>query len=161
MADVPGSHGSDEASGHPPLPFDEHLEALSTRECLAYLARGGLGRISFVVNGIPVILPVSYLLDDGEVVFLTGSGTKLRSAFAESIAAFEIDHLDAERRGWSVLVIGETSADDDPAEVARVRELGLEPAAPGPHDHVVRVRRRWISGRRFGFGGDPLRSGEP
>jgi nitroimidazol reductase NimA-like FMN-containing flavoprotein (pyridoxamine 5'-phosphate oxidase superfamily) len=162
MTDAPDAQGSGEPHGHPPLPFDEHLEALSTQECLDYLTGDHVGRVALVVNGIPVILPVSYTIDAGDVIFLTGSGTKLRSAFAGEVAAFEIDNLDAEQRGWSVLLIGEAAADDDPGEVARVRALGLEPAAPGPHDHVVRIHRRWVSGRRFGFAGEGnLRPREP
>lgn len=162
MTDPGTGSASGGPAGHPQLPFDEHLEALSTQECVDYLAREHLGRVAVVVNGVPVILPVSYTVDGTDVVFLTGEGTKLRSASAEQVAAFEIDHLDDRHRGWSVLVIGEATADDDPIEVARLRELGLEPAAPGLHDHVVRIRRRWVSGRRFGFGEGPhLRAGEP
>lgn len=133
------------------LPFDDHLEALSTRECLGYLAAGGLGRVGLVVAGVPVVLPVCFVLDGDDVVFLTGSGSKLRAALAEQVVAFEVDHLDDSGTGWSVLVIGEATASDDEADVGRARQLGLEPVAPGPHDHAVRVHRRHVSGRRFGW----------
>jgi nitroimidazol reductase NimA-like FMN-containing flavoprotein (pyridoxamine 5'-phosphate oxidase superfamily) len=152
---APGPHGA-------PLPFDEHLEALSTQECLDELAVGGIGRVAIVVGGVPVVLPVSFLLDGDDIVFLTGSGAKLRAASAGEPVAFEVDGVGPLRRGWSVLVIGEATATDDPAEVEGARSLGLHPLAPGPHDHVVRIRRRLVSGRRFGWPETrPLRPGEP
>jgi len=143
------------------LPFDEHLEALSTDECLDHLAPGGVGRVALVVNGVPVVLPVAYVLDGDDVVFLTGSGSKLRAATAGELVAFEVDGLGPLRGGWSVLLIGEASATDDPAEVERARGLGLHPLAPGPRDHLVRIRRRHVSGRRFGWPDRPLLAGEP
>lgn len=147
---------------HVALPFDDHLEALSTYECEEYLASAGIGRVAVVVGGVPVVLPVSFLLDDGDVVFLTGSGMKLRAAIAGEAVAFEVDGLGPLRRGWSVLVIGEATTTDDPGEVERARALGLHPAAPGPHHHVVRIHRRYVSGRRFGWPDTrPLLPGEP
>ena len=36
-----------------------------------------VGRIGFVVEGRPLILPVNYLADDDSIVFCTAPGTKL------------------------------------------------------------------------------------
>jgi nitroimidazol reductase NimA-like FMN-containing flavoprotein (pyridoxamine 5'-phosphate oxidase superfamily) len=151
----------------PPLPFDDHLEALSTRECLGYLAAGGLGRVALVIAGIPLVLPVSFVVDEDDVVFLTGSGAKLRAVLADQPIAFEIDHLErpgpgGAQLGWSVLVIGDATASDDPGQVGAARRLGLEPAAPGRQDHVVRLRPRIVTGRRFGHPDTrPLQPREP
>jgi nitroimidazol reductase NimA-like FMN-containing flavoprotein (pyridoxamine 5'-phosphate oxidase superfamily) len=36
-----------------------------------------VGRVGFVVDGRPLILPVNYLADDDSIVFCTAPGTKL------------------------------------------------------------------------------------
>ena len=53
---------------------------------------------------LPAIFPVNYALLDGEIVFMTGEGTKLRAALERAVVAFQVDHIDeADAAGWSVM----------------------------------------------------------
>ncbi len=74
------------------------------------LREGSVGRIAFVVDGDPVILPVNYRLvepSSGPLLSVrTGPDTVIGHA-PESVA-FEIDAIDPmHHEGWSVLVRGE------------------------------------------------------
>ncbi len=85
------------------------LEDLSIEECVALLRGEAVGRIAFVLEGLPVVLPVNYhLLETPTGIVLT-----LRTRPDGSIdrapraVALEIDGIDhSHQRGWSVLVRG-------------------------------------------------------
>ena len=101
----------------------QSLEILSPAECLRLLGRGRIGRVGFVSDGQPHVLPVNYIASDaGEVVFRT-TDDSLLTAVAGGPAAFEIDGYDERARaGWSVCVHG-----------------------PGQRDHRRRRRARWAA----------------
>jgi len=129
---------------------DPELEVLSEAECRALLARGNVGRIAVTIGALPAILPVNYALLDGDVVFMTAEGTKLRAALERTVVAFEIDAIDAtERRGWSVLVVGHASTIRLADELKQVTALDLRPWSPAAGEHYVRVTTGMISGRRI------------
>lgn len=85
------------------------------------------------------------------VAFLrTAPGTKLATAAAGPVVAFEVDEaselFDA---GTSVMVHGTMNEVTDPAERARLAALPIRVWAPGGRDHFVRIEPRWVSGRRI------------
>jgi len=89
---------------------DAWLEPLSQETCLRRLRENAVGRIAFVVDDDPIILPVNYRLVEppsGPVIALrTRPGNVIEHA--PSGVAFEIDSIDPlHREGWSVLVRGE------------------------------------------------------
>ena len=63
------------------MPDDDErhdLEILSPTECLRLLEKGRIGRVGFISDGQPHVLPVNYLASDaGEVVFRTTDGSVL------------------------------------------------------------------------------------
>jgi nitroimidazol reductase NimA-like FMN-containing flavoprotein (pyridoxamine 5'-phosphate oxidase superfamily) len=129
---------------------DDRIDALTDEECWAQLARARVGRVGVTVGGLPVILPVNYRFVDGDILFRTGEGTKLKAAVDRAVIAFEVDAYDAERRtGWSVLAIGRAFELLEPDAVAAVQSLNLAPWADGDRDHWVRMRPELISGRRI------------
>jgi nitroimidazol reductase NimA-like FMN-containing flavoprotein (pyridoxamine 5'-phosphate oxidase superfamily) len=138
-------------------------QELTKSECFALLAGERLGRVAVVDDRGPVVFPVNFVLDRHMVVFRTDEGTKLDAACRGSRVAFEIDGTDvAARTGWSVVVRGEAIEVTDPAELARLRKLLLDPWAPGPKTHHVRIlpavltgRRIWAPGGASHQGGDP------
>ncbi len=86
------------------------LESLSPETCLSLLREGKVGRIAFVVDNDPLILPVNYRLvepSSGPILALrTRPGTVIEQA--PMSVAFEIDAIDpGHHQGWSVLVRGE------------------------------------------------------
>lgn len=132
----------------------DRWQELSKSECFGLLAREHLGRVAVVDDLGPVVFPVSFVLDRHMVVLRTGEGTKLDAAMRGSRVAFEIDGADpATCTGWSVVVRGEAVEVTDPAELARLRRLPLDPWAPGAKAHYVRIlpaalTGRWISAPR-------------
>jgi nitroimidazol reductase NimA-like FMN-containing flavoprotein (pyridoxamine 5'-phosphate oxidase superfamily) len=102
------------------------------------------------------VFPVNFVLDRHMVVFRTGEGTKLDAACRGRRVAFEIDGTDAAAHtGWSVLVRGEAVEVTDPAELARLRKLPLDPWAPGAKTHYVRILPAVLTGRRISGPGGP------
>ena len=64
------------------------------------------------------------------------------------MVAFEVDYLD-DSKGWSVLVIGRTREETDPARFVSLDRAGLSAGAPGKRDRLVRIPISQISGRSF------------
>lgn len=123
------------------------LEPLDELECRRLLESAQLGRVALTLGALPVILPVHYALLDGDPVFRTDDGAKLKAASAGNILCLETDHDDPERhQGWSVLVTGpaEVLRGDD---LERAKRLPLRPWV-GRGDVYVRVRAVMVSGRR-------------
>jgi nitroimidazol reductase NimA-like FMN-containing flavoprotein (pyridoxamine 5'-phosphate oxidase superfamily) len=88
---------------------ETRVEELSSDECRLMLSLSAIGRIAFVVDGLPIVLPVNYRLLNDE----TGMWILLRTRPGNTIddapdrVAFEIDGVDYDHQlGWSVLVRG-------------------------------------------------------
>ncbi len=131
------------------------LEIIPRKECLLLLAGQKVGRLGFVVDGQPMVLPVNYAIHGDIVVFRTGEGAKLGANGTK--VAFEVDDVDTDAgSGWSVVVQGVAE------EIPATGDLGVESLRagagptwiPAPTDHYVRIAPSVISGRR-------LRTGPP
>ena len=125
---------------------------IDRNRCIELLvaASGGVGRIAVSVSP-PMIRPVNYAFDERtqSVVFRSALGSTLRKGLSSGTTAFEIDGADrVERTGWSVIIVGEAEEVTDPAEIERLEGFELEPWAPGPRTHWVRIRATSASGRR-------------
>jgi len=112
-----------------------HLVELDRDECVRLLASSTLGRIAVNAPGWPpVIRPVTYAFDQRSqsVVFGSAEGSKLTTLLRSERAAFEIDGIDADGRGWSVIVVGPVEEITSAAERARLRGSA--------HRHLMRLR---------------------
>lgn len=126
------------------LPRDECIRLLATIEL-------SLGRVAFIDQARPVVLPVNYRVRDDAVIFRTDPGSKLDAATRGAWVAFEVDHVDAWwQEGWSVLVHGRAEHVEDPGELERLQQLlPLHPWAPGAKTHYVRIPMTHVSGRQI------------
>lgn len=126
---------------------------IEERDCLRLVATKQVGRLGFVLGGLPEVLPINYVLHGDTVVFVTASGSKLEGAMRSPVV-FEVDDTDAATRsGWSVVIHGtaeEVTAYDRPDLVAEFRALPIEPWARGDKPHLVRIQPRSITGREVG-----------
>jgi transcriptional regulator with XRE-family HTH domain len=127
------------------------LETLTTAQCLAHVAAGGVGRFLFVEPGRgPVAIPVNFVLDTNEVVFRTGQRTSIAEAMRDQQVSFDVDHLDAAlTEGWSVLLSGTARIVTDPGELKHAAALGIQPWAGGERDVYVRMAFSRVTGRRI------------
>lgn len=130
--------------------IDNGLELLSVDDCRALLGGAEVGRVAITLGALPAVFPVNYKVVGGDVVFLTGEGTKLRAALDGAVVAFQVDEIDMpHRRGWSVVAVGVAQEITDADELTRVQALGLQPLAGGERTHFVRIRPEFVSGRRI------------
>ncbi|HVL27038.1 MAG TPA: pyridoxamine 5'-phosphate oxidase family protein [Acidimicrobiales bacterium] len=129
------------------------MEILSREECFRLLASRKVGRLGFMLDDQPLVLPVNYSLVRDIVVFRTGSGAKLGAAVGHKVA-FEVDSGgEGEVTGvWSVLVQGVAEDITDAADALNValREGAIHPWVSDVRDHYIRVIPHVISGRWLG-----------
>jgi nitroimidazol reductase NimA-like FMN-containing flavoprotein (pyridoxamine 5'-phosphate oxidase superfamily) len=126
------------------------LVHLSPDECRALLPTQTIGRVGVVFGTEQAILPVNYVVIDGDVYFRTDPGSKLIAAVLHRPVVFEIDHAEpGTRDGWSVNVVGHAEEVTDRALRQRVLDGPLEPWAEGVRDNVVRIRAEELTGRRI------------
>ena len=127
------------------------LTELGREECLRLLAGAIVGRVVFTEDALPAAHPVTYLLDDDEIVFCTAGGGKLAAATLHRIVAFQVDEIDSTgRTGWSVLGIGEAYEVTDPRRLADLADRRLEPWAASQGGHTVAIPLQRLTGRVLG-----------
>lgn len=129
-----------------------HLQRLSRAECLSYLQTVAVGRLGVSIQALPAILPVNFVLHGDKIVIRSVPGTKLDSATAQAVVAFEADEYGPNGEwGWSVLVQGLAEEVTDPDELAELRELHLAAWAfpSGEAYRYFTIDTQVISGRRF------------
>lgn len=126
------------------------LAELSVEESMALLSGASVGRLAYVVDGEPGVIPVNYVFKDGTVVFRTTYGPILDTISAGARVAFEVDDLDpAAHTGWSVVVRGRAEEVWLAEELEAARQLPLSSWAPGERTHYVRISPSTITGRRI------------
>jgi len=120
---------------------------LDRRQCLEYLAGGGLGRVAVNVAALPALLPVHFTLHGEHVVFVVAAGTTLDRATKDAVVAFETDGHGPDVLPWSVTVTGVAHhvGPDEPAMAVADRFPGW---ATADRRRVVAVSTDYLSGRR-------------
>jgi nitroimidazol reductase NimA-like FMN-containing flavoprotein (pyridoxamine 5'-phosphate oxidase superfamily) len=110
-----------------------------------------VGRLAYVARpGVPDLVPVNYLLHEGDVLVRSGTGPKLQAAERGEVMTLEVDALDEDAQtGWSVVAAGRARR-LSPAEV-RALPAGALPRtwAVGPRHAVLRIRGTRVEGRRL------------
>ncbi len=149
------------ATGQPqPIPVwgppTDHrgLRVLGLDECLVRLRQAPIGRLGFLRDGGPVVLPVNHGVDHLGVVFRATWGAKLMVAELRGPVAFEVDGIDEDREtGWSVLVTGTASVVYDNDEASTLERLGVRSWAGIGEDALwVRIVAEDVSGREILLG---------
>ncbi len=117
---------------------------MSADECASRIASINLGRIAWVHDDAPQVLPVNYTMDNGAVIFRTRPGSPMAAQLPGSLVAFEVDSADfGSLVGWSVVVTGRCQpASDDLAG-------RLTPWADGDRSSVFRIEPDAMSGRKL------------
>lgn len=135
-----------------PVLDEQGLEVLPAETCWELLDEEPIGRIVFVAEGQPMALPVTFAVEDGDIVFSTAEGSKLDVAQRKPGAkvAFEVDDYDRDtRRGWSVLAKGTLHPVLEKVEAGHLEREGPESWADAiDRPQWLRVQVDEISGRR-------------
>ncbi len=120
-------------------------EAIELLQLHAYV-----GRIGFVVDGRPMILPVNYLADDASIVFCTEPGTKLSAIGGGASVVFEVDDSrPLYHAGWSVVVRGTAREITDQSRLDELRRGPLHSWATRSTAHWVEISIDEVTGRRI------------
>lgn len=129
-------------------PHEGHASTveLSHDECLGLLASVNVGRIAWVFDDTPHILPVNHRMLRHQVVIRTGIESQLARQAVGAPVAFEVDDVDYGRlTGWSVVVNGICRPVD---EVALPPDT-LTPWVRGAKAQVLAIEPTSITGRRL------------
>jgi nitroimidazol reductase NimA-like FMN-containing flavoprotein (pyridoxamine 5'-phosphate oxidase superfamily) len=131
---------------------DGHLEELSDEECRLLLSLAAVGRIGFVVDGLPVVLPVNYRLVSHElgvwIVLRTRPGNTIDAAPEQ--VAFEIDGIDhAHKQGWSVLMRGALHRLDHNEVELLSKRFDPKPWPQDDRTSWLAIKPQSITGRRL------------
>ena len=104
----------------------------------------------FTEGALPAAHPVTYLLDDEEVIFCTGAGSKLAAAARHHIVGFQADEIDPDTRtGWSVLGVGEAYEALTPTRLAELAARQPAPVLPDRTEHTIAIPLQRLTGRRL------------
>ena len=125
------------------------LSVLSDATCRELMGTRSVGRLAYIARrGVPDVVPVNYVLFDGDVLIRSGPGPKLQAAERQEPVAFEVDDLDEDgRSGWSVVVHGRASR--PPWSELEHLDLVGAPWATGPRRQLIRITPRRLTGRRI------------
>jgi nitroimidazol reductase NimA-like FMN-containing flavoprotein (pyridoxamine 5'-phosphate oxidase superfamily) len=86
------------------MPEEPGCTHLDRAECLERLASVGRGRVALTVGALPVIVPVRYVVSDGNIVFPVSRDDVWR-ATDDHIVAFNAEGVDGYEHVWSVGVL--------------------------------------------------------
>jgi nitroimidazol reductase NimA-like FMN-containing flavoprotein (pyridoxamine 5'-phosphate oxidase superfamily) len=132
-------------------PHESHASTveLSREECLGLLASVNVGRIAWISDGVPHILPVNHRVLHDQVVFRTASGSELGRQAIGAAVAFEVDNVDyGHLTGWSVVVNGTCRPVDDAQDRAVLTDA-LTSWVEGAKEQVFTIEPTSITGRRL------------
>jgi nitroimidazol reductase NimA-like FMN-containing flavoprotein (pyridoxamine 5'-phosphate oxidase superfamily) len=133
-----------------PSTFNRSNEVLDAAACWTLLRRQSVGRIAYVVDGRPMIVPVNFAVIDDRIVFRSDPGDKvseipLRQVCIEADGSDDVNHV------WSVIVSG-LARDVTTAlntEYEEMRHTLIPTFAPLHDPHWIAIDVESISGRRL------------
>lgn len=122
---------------------------LSKQECWQRLEAGTVGRVAWGAADGPEVLPVTYAVHDGLIVFRTSAYGPLAELRLPRPVAFEIDELDVEgQHGWSVTARGPSRAATRPDELVELwAHREPTPWAAGSRTLFIIIVPHTVSGR--------------
>jgi len=127
------------------MDYQGHLTSLAEGECRQLLAEHCVGRVCWLDGDQLQVLPVTYALDQGLIIFTTKPDGALARLSGGTPVCFEVDDVDeSTASGWSVVVRGTAarSSDGTPAGGQLPRAW-----APGTHKFAVTITPTGYSGR--------------
>jgi len=135
-----------------PAAAQGHLEELSDDECRRLLSLSAIGRLAFVVDGLPMVLPVNYRLLNDEsgmwILLRTQPGNVIDDA--PEHVAFEVDGVDYDHhKGWSVLVRGMLHHLDHGEIEPFSKRFDPEPWPQEERTSWLAIKSQLVSGRRL------------
>lgn len=144
------------------------MEELTTQEAMELLENSPVAHLGVIVDGVPYVTPMSYVMDGDRIRFRTMQGKKLEGIKSNPTVCIEVSRLDGVTGEWvSVVVIGAASEVIDEKAKAettsllfrKYREILGSPLSHGPGmrplpglPHVIEVTIEEMTGMSSGRG---------
>jgi nitroimidazol reductase NimA-like FMN-containing flavoprotein (pyridoxamine 5'-phosphate oxidase superfamily) len=128
------------------------LERLTRAESRELLPNATVGRLAVPTPNFPTIEPVSFAIVEGELVVAARAGSAAEAVAAGTPLSFEADVLDANHRGWSVVVSGPVEELD--ADIVPLVRAQLGPWPVADSDRLLLIRSERVTGRRIVTGAE-------
>jgi len=126
------------------------MARLTEAECFEFLERQRIGRLAFVADGWPVVLPMNYALEGRDVLVRSDSGSKLDAIADDATVSFEVDEFDRlYQSGRSVLVHARAHEVGAKERAGLAATSGLRSWADGAKVHWIRLVPVQVTGRRL------------
>ena len=121
---------------------------LDADECRGLLRSKKVGRLAFLHEGAPTIMPMNFALTDDLLVVRTLAHGAAARCVGHPVA-FEVDDIDDFlEAGWSVVVAGTATLLTE-ADLSRFLDAAPHPWAEGPRTLFVGVPLEQVTGRRL------------
>ena len=144
------------------------ISDITAQECRMHLAASRVGRLACVRDGMPYVVPISFVYEDGHIDSFSLIGHKVWAMRGHPQVCFEVDEICSPRSWWSVIAFGryEELSEAGPRQNERDHAWSLlqkarpnwwEPGSETPHseDKVAspphlffRINIEKITGRR-------------
>jgi nitroimidazol reductase NimA-like FMN-containing flavoprotein (pyridoxamine 5'-phosphate oxidase superfamily) len=124
------------------------MRALSTDDAWSRLRSKSVGRLSIAPGGLPDVVPLNFLMMDGQILLRTRGGYVVAALAVNKHVAFEVDEL-AGTDIWSVVVRGTAKVIADPAEIDRAQRAPMWTWPDRETDTFIRITPAQVTGRRF------------
>lgn len=120
-------------------------DPFGAQECLRLLVSHGVGRVAVIVDGRPMIFAVHHhVVDQETIVFRNDELSKVADTGTGVAMSLEVDGIDDAGELWSVTASGRGFEVIEPAELARLEDLGLGPS--GSHTRWIEMRPESVAG---------------
>lgn len=125
------------------------MGVIDETQSIALVESTPVGRVGFMSDDGPLVLPVNHAWHEDSIVFRTLEGQKLAAATDNATVCFEVDRWDeADHSGWSVVIRGKARQVTGWAEIEQLENLGLVPWSKEKWRPLwVRIEPTDISGR--------------
>jgi hypothetical protein len=124
------------------------LHELDESECWELVRSRPIGRLAYVDERGPMVVPVTFVVEGGSVLFRVAPYSGLARHVIDARSAFEVDEVDeVDRVGWSVVLRGSVErveSDDLPPDDDRP-----SPWPAGQRTLYLRLTPDEVTGRRL------------
>lgn len=143
---------------------------MTGEEAIRFLSEAMVAHLGLISDGKPYVTPMSFVVDDGRIIFRSQPGRKLQAITESPVVCIEACSFDESTGDWASVIVSGTAAENADPDVGEravtlllekyAKQLGsplgiggLQPLASMPH--VVEVVIDEVSGMTSGSGFAP------
>lgn len=127
------------------------LEPLEADECWQLLRSDSVGRLVYTFQALPAVVPVNYVVLGESILVRTSAQSRIGQLPDGTVVAFEVDSVDRRTRtGWSVVLVGSTTAlQETPEGMGVSLDLPGVPWVTVEDGVTLRISAGFVTGRHL------------